>query len=69
MPLYTYRCPKCERVEEHWLSINDNFKCTCSKCKIPMHKLLDAANVQYKGDGFYNTSQAYKDDHPDIHNS
>ena len=59
MPIYTYRCPKCNRVEEHWLSIKDEFKCSCNKCHIEMRKLLDPANVQYKGDGFYTTD--YKD--------
>lgn len=62
MPIYTYRCPKCERTEEHWLSINDNFKCTCSKCRVEMRKLLDPANVQYKGTGFYSTD--YREDSP-----
>lgn len=61
MPIYTYRCPKCNKVEEHWLSISDKFKCSCSKCHVEMRKLLDVANVQYKGDGFYTTDYKNKE--------
>lgn len=69
MPLYTYRCPICDNVEEINLKMNEvkETRVYCNFCskesggKIQMQKLISGnIGISFKGEGFYSTDKVEK---------
>jgi len=61
MPIYEYRCLKCEEVFEELQSFSDKELkiCPCGK-KGKVEKLISLSSFQLKGDGWYSTDYAKK---------
>jgi len=55
MPLYDYKCKKCEYVFEVQQRITEAPLKHCPKCKGEIFRLISAAGVVFKGSGFYVT--------------
>jgi putative FmdB family regulatory protein len=53
MPIYEYRCNRCDEVFEIFHKIDEDCKVTCPKCLRPAKRLISATNFVLKGSGFY----------------
>ena len=68
MPLYTYKCPKCSKVEEILQTIKEPSPvckwCTNHSCGIHIPEMQrvfgDVGKPQFKGSGFYETDYKRK---------
>jgi putative FmdB family regulatory protein len=61
MPLYEYECTQCGHRFELIQRFADPLADTCASCgKVPVHKLLSAPAVHFKGTGWYVTDYAKK---------
>ncbi|HLH04913.1 MAG TPA: FmdB family zinc ribbon protein [Bryobacteraceae bacterium] len=58
MPLYEYRCEKCGDLFEVRQKFSDEPLTTHEKCGGPVHRLLSAPALQFKGSGWYITDYA-----------
>ena len=56
MPIYDYKCSKCEHQIEVIQKINDEPRTFCTKCKSEsLKKLVSAPSFRLKGGGWYET--------------
>ena len=55
MPIYEYRCSRCDDIFEIFHKIDEDCKVACPKCLAPAKKLISAPNFILKGAGFYVT--------------
>jgi len=55
MPLYEYRCTKCEYVFEEFAGFSANGSCKCPQCGGTAKRLISAPQVVFHGSGFYRT--------------
>jgi putative FmdB family regulatory protein len=56
MPIYEYRCTRCEHEFEAWQKITDEPIKVCPKCHArKVEKLISATSFQLKGSGWYAT--------------
>jgi putative FmdB family regulatory protein len=53
MPLYEYRCEKCEEISETIQKFSDAPLTTCEACGGKLERLLSASAIQFKGSGWY----------------
>ena len=60
MPLYEYRCQKCQHHLEIIQRINDRPLLTCPDCGGPLIRLISSPAIQFKGSGWYITDYAHK---------
>jgi len=60
MPLYEYRCDSCGATFEVIQRFSDPPVETCRTCGGPVHKVLSAPAIQFKGTGWYVTDYAKK---------
>ena len=60
MPLYEYQCEQCGHRFEVIQRFSDAPIETCASCGGPVHKLLSAPAIQFKGSGWYITDYARK---------
>lgn len=60
MPLYEYECDDCGHRFERIRKFSDPPLTTCPECGGPIHKLLSAPAIQFKGTGWYVTDYARK---------
>jgi putative FmdB family regulatory protein len=58
MPLYEYQCEKCGELFEVMQKFADEPLTTHAKCGGPVHRLLSAPALQFKGSGWYITDYA-----------
>lgn len=57
MPIFEYRCPDCERIDEHLeLSATPPYTRQCPDCRIPMERLTSKAAFIIRG---YNARTGY----------
>ena len=62
MPLYEYRCEACGHQFEVIRKFSDPPLATCASCGgAPVVKLLSSPAIQFKGEGWYITDYARKD--------
>ncbi len=59
MPLYEYRCQKCQHHLEIIQRINDRPLLTCPDCGGPLVRLISSPAIQFKGSGWYITDYAH----------
>lgn len=45
MPMYTYKCPKCEKKEEHFIRSSDPTP-ECTKCEVIMEKIITGSLIR-----------------------
>ncbi len=55
MPIYKYKCEKCNHAFEKIVAVVDRDKVKCEKCKKSPRRLFTKIDVTYKGTGFYAT--------------
>lgn len=55
MPLYEYRCLKCQKDFEFLQKISEKPKTKCPKCAGKLKKLVSESGFQLKGTGWYVT--------------
>jgi putative FmdB family regulatory protein len=60
MPLYEYKCLKCNTVFEVIQKVSDPRLKKCIKCGGPVTKTISAPAIQFKGSGWYITDYAKK---------
>ena len=60
MPLYEYECDSCGWRFELIQKFSDPLASECPTCGGPVHKLLSAPAIQFKGSGWYVTDYAKK---------
>ncbi len=60
MPLYEYKCDACGATFEMIQRFSDPPVEKCRVCGGPVHKLLSAPAIQFKGSGWYVTDYAKK---------
>ena len=58
MPLYEYQCEKCGDVFEVMQKFSDAPLTAHEKCGGPVHRLISAPALQFKGSGWYITDYA-----------
>jgi putative FmdB family regulatory protein len=60
MPIYEFRCKKCNAYIEVFQKLSDKPPVRCRKCGGRLEKLISAPAVQFKGEGWYVTDYARK---------
>jgi len=58
MPVYEYRCSKCEKVFEKLQKFADEPLTTHPDCGGPVERLISAPGLHFKGSGWYITDYA-----------
>ena len=53
MPLYEYRCEKCEDISETIQNFSDPPLTACEACGGKLERLLSPSAIQFKGSGWY----------------
>ena len=53
MPVYEYKCKKCDKILEVIKSINDDSPEICTKCGGDTEKLISLSTFQLKGGGWF----------------
>ena len=59
MPIYEYKCPKCDVIEVTQ-KITDAPLERCPNCRCKVKRLISLNNFQLKGSGWYATDYAHK---------
>ncbi len=62
MPIYEYRCDRCDDEFEVTQKITDAPLTECPRCTGPVHKLISQSSFVLKGSGWYLTDYARKTD-------
>ena len=53
MPLYTYQCYECGKVQEEMKSVKDRDKSVaCDRCMVSSERIMDLAAFQLRGGGW-----------------
>jgi putative FmdB family regulatory protein len=60
VPLYEYRCTKCNHVFEKIQKFSDPHVTECPKCGSAIEQVISAPAVQFKGAGWYVNDYAKK---------
>ncbi len=60
MPLYEYRCKKCEKTFEALQKLNADPLTECLYCRGEVEKLISVSSFQFKGSGWYITDYKKK---------
>lgn len=53
MPLYEYRCRKCNHQFEIQQSFSDDALTVCPECEGDLRKVFNPVGIAFKGSGFY----------------
>ena len=60
MPIYEFRCRKCNNQIEVYQKLSDKPPTRCQKCGGRLEKQFSRTSVQFKGEGWYVTDYARK---------
>ena len=60
MPIYEFRCTKCNAYIEVFQKLSDKQPTRCRKCKGRLEKLVSKSSIKFKGEGWYVTDYARK---------
>jgi len=52
MPIYEFKCPKCEVTVEQAFNLYSDHTIWCQPCQVPMNKQFASPGVIFKGDGW-----------------
>jgi putative FmdB family regulatory protein len=53
MPIYEFRCKKCNAYLEVYQKFSDKQPTRCRKCRGHWRKMISAPAIQFKGEGWY----------------
>lgn len=64
MPVYTFKCDECDKIDSNYLPIQTEKRLMCKVCAKPMRRYFGSVpTIVFKGAGFYvNDSKARIDD-------
>ena len=65
MPIYEYKCRKCEEVLERIQGLSDKPLSRCPSCGGKLERMMSTGAFQFKGSGFYATDYAGKGKTPE----
>jgi len=65
MPIYEFRCKKCNEQIEVLQKLYDKQPTRCRKCGGRLEKLASASSIQFKGEGWYVTDYGQKKTKPE----
>ena len=65
MPIYEYKCRKCEAVSERIQGVNDKLLSKCPSCGGKVERLMSSGAFHLKGGGWYATDYAKKGKKPE----
>jgi putative FmdB family regulatory protein len=60
MPIYEFKCTKCNATIEVFQKLSDKSPTRCKRCGGRLEKMISAPAVQFKGEGWYVTDYARK---------
>ncbi len=61
MPIYEYRCPKCQKVFEEWSHITeDHPEEPCPDCGTSSPRIMSSTSFVLEGGGWYVTDYGYR---------
>ena len=60
MPIYEFRCKKCNNQIEVLQKFSDKSPTRCKECGGRLEKLISTPAIQFKGEGWYVTDYARK---------
>ena len=60
MPIYEFRCKKCNNQIEVFQKLSDKPPAKCQKCGGRLEKMISATAFHFKGEGWYVTDYARK---------
>lgn len=60
MPIYEFRCKKCQDQIEVFQKLSDKPPTRCKKCGGRLEKMISQTAFQFKGEGWYVTDYARK---------
>lgn len=69
MPIYEFRCKKCNAHLEVFQKLSDKQPSRCRKCGGRLEKLMSAPAIQFKGEGWYVTDYGRKGSKPEKESS
>ena len=55
MPIYEFRCDRCDTLFEQILPIDDRGKKRCPECGKPAGRVISRSSFQLRGSGWYAT--------------
>lgn len=61
MPIYEYKCTKCNKVFEEHQSHKDKPVEKCKFCQSPVKRVFSPVGISFKGSGFYVNDSAKKE--------
>jgi putative FmdB family regulatory protein len=64
VPIYEYKCRKCEAVLERIHGMSDKPLSKCPSCGGKVDRMMSTGAFQFKGSGFYATDYAKKGEKP-----
>lgn len=64
MPIYEYRCGKCEQVFEALQRVHDEPLDSCRRCGGPAERIISSPAIHFVGSGWYVTDYARKGQEP-----
>jgi putative FmdB family regulatory protein len=53
MPVYEYRCHKCQKIFEYQQRMVEPAKTTCEECAGELERLISRSSFSFKGGGWY----------------
>jgi len=65
MPIYEFRCKKCNAHIEVFQKLSDKPPTRCKKCSGRLEKQMSAPAIQFKGEGWYVTDYPRKGSKPE----
>ena len=61
MPIYEYRCPKCQNVFEEWVHLSEMHDAVpCPECGASSPRIMSETSFVLKGGGWYVTDYGYR---------
>ncbi len=61
MPIYEYRCPKCQKIFEEWSNITeDHPEEPCPDCGTASPRIMSSTSFVLEGGGWYVTDYGYR---------
>jgi putative FmdB family regulatory protein len=69
MPIYEFRCKKCNAHIEVFQKLSDKPPVRCKKCGGRLEKIVSAPAIQFKGEGWYVTDYSRKGKKPEKESS
>lgn len=58
MPIYVYKCEKCDKIVQRRVLVDERNSQFCDICGHELRKMITSAKIKFVGDGFYSTDNS-----------